>query len=85
MLQFVPSIRSGGFADIGPRRYMEDEHIRIDDLSAHLGSLISVPEPSAFYGVSEFLALRFCTILKSRLSWLHSHVIGLYFVRCVGF
>ncbi|KAG6433393.1 hypothetical protein SASPL_105006 [Salvia splendens] len=48
---FVPSIRSGGFADIGPRRYMEDEHIRIDDLSAHLGSLITVPEPCAFYGV----------------------------------
>ncbi|XP_047968724.1 probable protein phosphatase 2C 2 [Salvia hispanica] len=48
---FAPSIRSGGFADIGPRRYMEDEHIRIDDLSAHLGSLITVPEPSAFYGV----------------------------------
>ncbi|KAL0436023.1 UNVERIFIED_CONTAM: putative protein phosphatase 2C 47 [Sesamum radiatum] len=51
VLQFVPSIRSGSFADIGPRRYMEDEHIRIDDLSAHLGSLISFPQPSAFYGV----------------------------------
>lgn len=49
---FAPSIRSGAFADIGPRRYMEDEHIRIDDLSAHLGSIITVPEPSAFYGVS---------------------------------
>lgn len=48
---YVPSIRSGGFADIGPRRYMEDEHIRIDDLSAQLGSLITVPEPSALYGV----------------------------------
>lgn len=52
VLQFVPSIRSGGFADIGSRRYMEDEHIRIDDLGQHLGSLINVPEPSAFYGVS---------------------------------
>lgn len=51
VLQFVPSIRSGSFADIGPRRYMEDEHIRIDDLSAHLGSLITFPQPSAFYGV----------------------------------
>ncbi|KAL8527150.1 hypothetical protein ACS0TY_005139 [Phlomoides rotata] len=30
---------------------MEDEHIRIDDLGQHLGSLINVPEPSAFYGV----------------------------------
>ncbi|TXG63240.1 hypothetical protein EZV62_010234 [Acer yangbiense] len=51
VLQFVPSIRSGSFADIGPRRYMEDEHIRIDDLSTHLGSLFKFPKPSAFYGV----------------------------------
>ncbi|KAL2556468.1 putative protein phosphatase 2C 49 [Forsythia ovata] len=51
VLQFVPSVRSGSFADIGPRRYMEDEHIRIDDLSEHLGSLFSFPKPSAFYGL----------------------------------
>ncbi|KAJ6823934.1 putative protein phosphatase 2C 47 [Iris pallida] len=51
VFHFVPSIRSGSFADIGPRRYMEDEHIRIDDLSAHLGSLIRCPTPSAFYGL----------------------------------
>ncbi|KAK2649760.1 hypothetical protein Ddye_017249 [Dipteronia dyeriana] len=51
VLQFVPSIRSGSFADIGPRRYMEDEHIRIDDLSTHLGPLFKFPKPSAFYGV----------------------------------
>ncbi|XVE73504.1 hypothetical protein DITRI_Ditri11bG0123300 [Diplodiscus trichospermus] len=30
---------------------MEDEHIRIDDLSSHLGSLFNFPKPSAFYGV----------------------------------
>ncbi|KAM3267195.1 putative protein phosphatase 2C 47 [Capsicum chacoense] len=51
ILQFVPSVRSGSFADIGPRRFMEDEHIRIDDLSAHLGSLVKFPKPCAFYGV----------------------------------
>ncbi|XP_017634774.1 probable protein phosphatase 2C 49 isoform X1 [Gossypium arboreum] len=51
VLQFVPSIRSGSFADIGPRRYMEDEHIRIDDLSSQLGSPFKFPKPSAFYGV----------------------------------
>ncbi|XWS31876.1 hypothetical protein CRYUN_Cryun23aG0113200 [Craigia yunnanensis] len=51
VLQFVPSIRSGSFADIGPRRYMEDEHIKIDDISSHLGSLFKFPKPSAFYGV----------------------------------
>lgn len=52
ILQFIPSIRSGSFADTGPRRFMEDEHIRIDDLSAHLGSLMKFPKPSAFYGVT---------------------------------
>lgn len=51
VLQFVPSIRSGSFADIGPRRYMEDEHIRIDDLSVQLGLVFKFPKPSAFYGV----------------------------------
>ncbi|MBA0645212.1 hypothetical protein Goklo_013337, partial [Gossypium klotzschianum] len=51
VVQFVPDIRSGSFADIGPRRYMEDEHIRIDDLSSHLGPLFKFPKPSAFYGV----------------------------------
>ena len=51
MLQFVPNIRSGSFADIGPRRYMEDEHIRIDDLSAHLAPVLMFSELSAFYGV----------------------------------
>ncbi|XP_009766263.1 putative protein phosphatase 2C 2 isoform X1 [Nicotiana tabacum] len=51
ILQFVPSIRSGSFSDTGPRRFMEDEHIRIDDLSADLGSLMRFPKPSAFYGV----------------------------------
>ncbi|XP_043812326.1 probable protein phosphatase 2C 49 isoform X2 [Manihot esculenta] len=30
---------------------MEDEHIRIDDLSTHLGSLFKFPKPSAFYAV----------------------------------
>ncbi|GLU07197.1 hypothetical protein SLE2022_241630 [Rubroshorea leprosula] len=51
VLQYVPTIRSGSFADIGPRRYMEDEHIQIDDLQAYLGSLFKFPNPSAFYGV----------------------------------
>ncbi|KAG6644906.1 probable protein phosphatase 2C 2 isoform X1 [Carya illinoinensis] len=50
-LPFMPTTRSGSFADIGPRRYMEDEHIRIDDLSSHLVSVLKFPEQSAFYGV----------------------------------
>lgn len=49
--QFVPSIRSGSFADIGPRKFMEDEHICMDDLSTQLGSPYRFPKPSAFYGL----------------------------------
>ncbi|EEF43151.1 protein phosphatase 2c, putative [Ricinus communis] len=44
-----PSIRSGSYADIGTRPSMDDEHIRIDDLSTHLGSFFKWP--SAFYAV----------------------------------
>lgn len=51
LFQFIPSIRSGSFADIGPRRDMEDEHIRIDNLSAHFGSMFNFPSPSAFFGI----------------------------------
>jgi len=64
-LQFVPSIRSGSFADIGPRRFMEDEHIRIDDLSGHLGSLLMVSAPSAFYGVCTVNDVRLIIIIIS--------------------
>lgn len=48
---YVPVIRSGSYADIGPRRSMEDEHICIDDLSSRVESLHELPKPSAFYAV----------------------------------
>ncbi|KAL8142663.1 hypothetical protein V2J09_015695 [Rumex salicifolius] len=51
ILDFVPCIRSGSFADMGPRKSMEDEHIRIDDLSMELGAPFECPKPSAFYGI----------------------------------
>ncbi|KAK4857840.1 hypothetical protein QYF36_007047 [Acer negundo] len=51
LVKFVPSIRSGSYANIGTRDSMDDEHIQIDDLSAHLGSLFKCPTPSAFYAV----------------------------------
>ncbi|KAF9674321.1 hypothetical protein SADUNF_Sadunf10G0115200 [Salix dunnii] len=44
-----PYIRSGSYADIGTRSSMDDAHIRIDDLSAHLGSYFKCP--SSFYAV----------------------------------
>ncbi|KAI8561915.1 hypothetical protein RHMOL_Rhmol04G0379300 [Rhododendron molle] len=48
---FVPSIRSGSHTDQGSRESNEDEHICIDDLSAHLGYLFGCPLRSAFYAV----------------------------------
>ena len=48
---FVPNIRSGSYAAIGPRDSMDDEHIRIDDLSAEMDSFFKFPVPSAFYAV----------------------------------
>lgn len=49
--KFVPCIRSGSHTDIGPRRSNEDEHVRIDDLSAQLGSQYKWQLPSSFYAV----------------------------------
>ncbi|KAF2601220.1 hypothetical protein F2Q70_00026355 [Brassica cretica] len=48
---YVPTIRSGSYADIGPKRFMEDEHICVDDLSSQVGCLSELPNPSAFYAV----------------------------------
>ncbi|CAF2113567.1 hypothetical protein YC2023_103090 [Brassica napus] len=48
---YIPTIRSGSYADIGPKRSMEDEHICVDDLSSQLGCLFQLPKPSAFYAV----------------------------------
>ncbi|XP_008223438.1 PREDICTED: probable protein phosphatase 2C 13 [Prunus mume] len=50
-IKFVPDIHSGSHTDIGGRDSMDDEHIRIDDLSAHAGPLFKSPLPSAFYAV----------------------------------
>ncbi|XP_045789482.1 probable protein phosphatase 2C 13 [Trifolium pratense] len=49
--RFKPNVRSGSCADIGPRGSMDDEHIQIDDLAAHLGFVFNYPTPSAFYAV----------------------------------
>ncbi|XP_058757398.1 probable protein phosphatase 2C 13 [Vicia villosa] len=48
---FIPNVRSGSYADIGPRGSMDDEHIQIDDLACHLGFVSKYPIPSAFYAV----------------------------------
>lgn len=48
---FLPSFRSGSCSEIGPKSYMEDEHICIDSLVDHLGAAEDFPAPGAFYGV----------------------------------
>lgn len=49
---FLPVFRSGSCAEGGPKQYMEDEHVCIDDLIEHLGAISNLPTPGAFYGVS---------------------------------
>ncbi|KAL6270983.1 hypothetical protein ACE6H2_027894 [Prunus campanulata] len=48
---FVPVFRSGSCSEIGPKPYMEDEHICIDNIFEHLGATANFPSPGAFYGV----------------------------------
>lgn len=44
-------IRSGSCAEKGPKEYMEDEHICIDNLLEHLDRTEGFPSLGAFYGV----------------------------------
>ncbi|XP_057963807.1 probable protein phosphatase 2C 27 [Malania oleifera] len=48
---FEPVFRSGSCSEIGPKPYMEDEHICVDDLLEHLGVTANFSSPGAFYGV----------------------------------
>ncbi|KAK4351841.1 hypothetical protein RND71_027359 [Anisodus tanguticus] len=48
---FEPVFRSGSCAEKGPKQYMEDEHICIDDLLIHVNEIAGSTSPAAFYGV----------------------------------
>ncbi|KAM5573895.1 putative protein phosphatase 2C 27 [Rosa sericea] len=48
---FLPVFRSGSCAERGPKQYMEDEHVCVDNLVEHLGETSAIPSPGAFYGV----------------------------------
>ncbi|KAH9626956.1 hypothetical protein KSS87_005725 [Heliosperma pusillum] len=48
--RFQPVFRSGSCAERGPKQYMEDEHVCIDNLGRHLDSCTDFPS-AAFYGV----------------------------------
>ncbi|XP_056177396.1 probable protein phosphatase 2C 27 isoform X2 [Syzygium oleosum] len=49
--EFVPVFRSGSCAERGPKQYMEDEHICIDNLAEHCGTMAGCPTSGACYGV----------------------------------
>ncbi|KAL2522028.1 putative protein phosphatase 2C 47 [Forsythia ovata] len=48
---FLPTFRSGSCSEKGPKPYMEDEYICVDNLCEHLGAAYSFLSPGAFYGV----------------------------------
>ncbi|XP_024958901.1 probable protein phosphatase 2C 47 isoform X2 [Cynara cardunculus var. scolymus] len=47
----LPAFRSGSCSEIGPKPYMEDEFICVDDLQEHLDAKLDLPLTGAFYGV----------------------------------
>jgi len=49
--EYIPVVRSGGWADIGSRRTMEDVYICCDNLMQDFGFESTEEGPSAFYGV----------------------------------
>ena len=49
--EFIPVVRSGGWADIGSRHTMEDVFICSDNFMQDFGFESSGEGPSAFYGV----------------------------------
>lgn len=48
---YLPVLRSGSWSEIGPKQYMEDEYICIDNFHKHFGAAPNIPSPGAFYGV----------------------------------
>lgn len=51
--------RSGSCSEIGPKQYMEDEYVCVDNLREYVGVTLDFPSPGAFYGVSNLLSLRY--------------------------
>lgn len=49
--EFQPVFRSGSCSERGPKHYMEDEYICVDNLDEHLPSVSKLSTSGAFYGV----------------------------------
>ena len=54
---FVPVFRSGSCSEIGPKPYMEDEHICVDNILDQLGATANFTSPGAFYGVCKVVII----------------------------
>ena len=67
--EFLPILRSGSCAERGPKQYMEDEHICIDNLIQHIGPASTIPLPGAFYGV----CIYFVFVLPDFLVYIHCY------------
>lgn len=48
---FLPIFRSGSCSEIGPKTFMEDEFLCVDNIHEHLGADSDFPSPASFYGV----------------------------------
>ncbi|KAJ8545130.1 hypothetical protein K7X08_017713 [Anisodus acutangulus] len=48
---YVPIFRSGSYSEMGPKQYMEDEHIRVDNLKEHVDESKGLLSQGAYYGV----------------------------------
>ncbi|MBA0625946.1 hypothetical protein Godav_003690 [Gossypium davidsonii] len=51
LTNFIPTLRSGEWSDIGGRPYMEDTHLCIADLAKNFGCDLVSEEAISFYGV----------------------------------
>lgn len=54
LTNFIPTLRSGEWSDIGGRPYMEDAHICIADLAKNFGCDLVSEEAISFYGEQVF-------------------------------
>ncbi|THG21592.1 hypothetical protein TEA_019605 [Camellia sinensis var. sinensis] len=57
---FIPTLRSGEWSDIGDRLHMEDTHICITDLAQNFGCNLLGEEAVSFYGVSSLTFFDHC-------------------------
>ena len=66
--EYIPILRSGGWADIGIRPSMEDAFVCCDNFMQDYGLKNFGEGPGAFYGVL-FLGIIYCIQIQIRKLW----------------